>query len=87
MILGRRGDLPDVHKFQAERAHPVQQGVEVGLVQVVIEDRRGGLHFEGHVSECLTSRRAKRSKDPDFVAASGHGPPSGQAAPNATYVD
>src|SRR5205085_9768111 len=65
-------DLPDVHELQAERTHPVQQGVQADLIQVTAQDSRGGLHFDGYVAERLTGRRAKRPDHPDFVVASDH---------------
>ena len=66
-------DLPDVHELQTERTHPIQQGVQAGLVQVTAENSCGGLHFYGHVGESITSCRAKRSNHSYLVTASDDG--------------
>jgi len=55
----RRWSLPDIDEFQAQRAHPIQQGVQTALVEFTGQDREGRLHVDHRVGERLTRIRAE----------------------------
>jgi len=70
--LPRSRHLLDVHEFQAQRAYPVQQLVQAGLVKVTGQDRDGRLDLHHEVGERLAGGRAERANHSYLVGALGH---------------
>jgi hypothetical protein len=69
------GALLDIDKLQPESTHPVQNSVQIILVEITGQDGGRGLDLDRHVIESLTGGRAERSHYPDLVGDSGHRAP------------
>lgn len=72
----RRGrDLLDVHQFQPQGPHPIQQCVQASLVQFRGQHGGRGLHVHQDVGECLPSRGPQRPGHSHLISVPGHRSP------------
>jgi hypothetical protein len=68
----RRGGLLYLDELQAQRPHPVEDGVQTRLVEVSGQDGNGRLDLHRHVGKRLLGGRTERADDPDLIDMPGH---------------